>query len=316
MMVRKSSQQDATIVGLTTTVERLNSTIEGLSARVGQLTLQNTQLVRVVHRNNNNGQQQPNNNNNNQANQPPPPPQAEQDDDDAPLPPEDDDDEDGFDCGVPPPRPPLPPIPRRDVRRNGRRQGNRIRQAAAQAHNNAFALAFQLPAPGDDVGANGGDGGDGNGPPPPVPGPRRNPAPRRNVANPPPPQQQQQAIQQEPVPLVEDMLRNDYVPDIPMGLPVLMTVLVLENERKDLGQFNGQTRHWQKKHKTMWGKWQYLYSRVAATATYNLFAPLVPMERMGERMQLASVMMEAKRKRLRMTMNAFRKSLHGDDTSI
>jgi hypothetical protein len=101
-----------------------------------------------------------------------------------------------------------------------------------------------------------------------------------------------------------------------MGLPVSMGVLVREYERKDLDQFIGQTRHWTKKHKTMLGKWQYLYSRVKATATYHLFAPHMPMERMGERMHLAGAQMEARRKRRNMTMDAFRKFLHSEDPAI
>jgi hypothetical protein len=262
MMVRKTTEQSSHIVRLVDSSQRMERTIEGLVAQIGHLSLQNHALRlgqnRAPGQNNNNAngqqQQQPIHNQ-------PPPPGDQDDDDDPPLPPGDDDDDYGFNGGAPPPPPaPLPQIPRNYdyvPPRRGRRQGTIRRTAATtRAHNNAFALAFALPRNDDD--ANGGDGGGGNGPAPPVvPPPHGNPAPRRNFQNPPQQQQQQQRIQQQPAPRVEDMLRNDYVPDIPMGLPVSMTELVGEWDRKDLGQFIGQTRHWQKKHKTMFGKWHY-----------------------------------------------------------
>ena len=98
----------------------------------------------------------------------------------------------------------------------------------------------------------------GGNPPPPPPvrmSPPRGPQPsrrrriRRIRGQPqiqqvqvPPPQQQQ------PLPPVADMLRNDFVPDIPRALPKHMVELLEEYERKNLGQYTGNQRHWQTKH--------------------------------------------------------------------
>ena len=66
----------------------------------------------------------------------------------------------------------------------------------------------------------------------------------------------------------------------------------------------------------MWGEWHYLYTRICGTAHYPQFAPHVPMDHMDERMELLGAYFALRRKRKRMTVDAFRKFLHKEDPDI
>jgi outer membrane murein-binding lipoprotein Lpp len=201
---------------------------------------------------------------------------------------------------------------------NGQPPAQPAQQQQQQTGDPAEEDAPPPPPPEEDDDMNG--AGD---PPSPLRGPQpsrprfRTPRIRRNllpIAAQVPPLLQQQ--QQQPLPPVADMLRNDFVPDIPRALPKNMIELLEEYERKNLGQYTGNQRHWETRYRTMWSKWHYLYHRLVLTANYANFRPNTPMDQMHLRMSLAAMDFETRRKNLKKSVSAFGKFLHKDDPAI
>jgi hypothetical protein len=205
---------------------------------------------------------------------------------------------------------------------NGQQQQQAQQQEQQQQPNGDEDDDDEPPPPPDDE-----DEVNDLGAPPPPPPPRGPQPPRRrrrrnnrrnqgNQAQVPlqPPEPPEPPL--PPPPPVADMLRNDFVPDIPKALPKNMVELQQEYERKNLGQYTGNQRHWEKKYRTMWGKWHYLYHRLVLTARYANFRPNVPMDQWTFRMSLAALDFESRRKALKKSVAAFGVFLHKDDPAI
>jgi hypothetical protein len=112
------------------------------------------------------------------------------------------------------------------------------------------------------------------------------------------------------------MLRNNFIPDIPRSIPNNCVELLVEYERKNMGQHTHNQRHWDKKYRTMWFKWNYIYGRLERTALNVNFKPNTPMNQFPLRMSLAALDMEERRKTMNKTVAAYGVFLHANDPAI
>jgi hypothetical protein len=169
----------------------------------------------------------------------------------------------------------------------------------------------------DDAGDAVGEEDDDAGVPPPPPGIRR--------PHPPPPRRQRirngrgvfRAAFPGPNPPrqhLHDVLRPNFVPDIPLSMAKSCVILQSEYERKNLGQFRNRTREWQTRHKSMWTKWNYLYNKIVETARNNNFHQDVPFAEMARRMVLSAEYHDNRRGNL--TVEKYRQKLHSVDPAI
>jgi hypothetical protein len=255
MMVRRNTQLESHIGSLTTSVENLEQTIQGLIGEVQRLSLENRNLHQGQHpalinpqAQNNQNPQENNQNNQTHIGQPPIPPGAAPQDGNLPphegvVPPAND----GMDIqdepvgeGAVPAAPPdvengAPPAPPRNRRPTGATRRTRAtpRQQTRNNNNN------------------------------------RNNQPRA----PAPPRMPQGNDERR----VEEVLRTNYVPDVPSKLPKTMVDLWEEYERKNLAQHRNNKRGWESQYIARFDRWDYLYRQIESTATNARCNPLVVM---------------------------------------
>ena len=115
---------------------------------------------------------------------------------------------------------------------------------------------------------------------------------------------------------VEEVLRVDFVPDVPNKLPKTIVELFMEYDRKNLVRYRNNKRGWQNQYIARFDRWDYMYRMLERTANNSQFNPLVVMTDNPRRMRLAAHFHESERKRRKFTVAQYHNFLHGRDPSI
>ena len=117
--------------------------------------------------------------------------------------------------------------------------------------------------------------------------------------------QRGEAWNQPPPPRLEDVLRDNFDPGIPVALPKTVNELYRVWNLKNLGQYQGKTKHWKGPIKTRYKKWLTFIVAIQKKASHPRFRTEIDEGDVFAKQQHAVSDLEKERQQLKMTMTKF-----------